>query len=663
MDDKYIPLNEVAKAKGLKSNRCLRLAINQGKYIAREIAVQGGKSYEILLSSLEPEIQQELTRCTALVPFVELPKTFVAEDARLTALARVDFVKALQNFRGKYPTKKEADSYFLTLFNSGEYLKHLFKKLGSVSIGTAYRWLKTYEECETYEVLLPKYRYTKVGEYNTSLTPQMQQVFLRFLLHPNKFKVGKAINLSIHLLEQQGVEGIPNKITFRRFATHFKKHNFDKYILMREGEKALDEKVLPYIERDLSQINVGDIFVADGHRLNFQVINPFTGKPCRPVLVGFFDWKSGSLAGYEIMLEENTQCVAAALRNSILNLGIIPKVIYQDNGRAFKAKYFTNCNFDEEGFAGVYQNLGIKPVFAKPYNAKAKVIERFFSEFQEEFEKLMPSYIGTSIENKPPHLMRNEKFHKKLHEKIYQNKVPTVQEAILFINAWLEYHNSKTCKHIPQMTIKQVLNSIERQNINPKVLDHLMMKTEVRTIYRNGIKFLGLHYFNEMLMSLRDKVMIKYSLFDLTKIQVYSVKGEFLCIAKRVTSTHPMANALGDVRDMEDLKQKIHKKQKFKNKLIKDVQKMMPEFDVELLKIEAEDIIEFESEPSSKVVEFKKPKKQTPRQVQMNKPLFGSDFEKAEWLQENGCTCNEDRAWLQSYINSEEYIDLYGDNL
>jgi putative transposase len=207
---------------------------------------------------------------------------------------------------------------------------------------------------------------------------------------------------------------------------------------MREGEKALDEKVLPYIERDLSQINVGDIFVADGHRLNFQVINPFTGKPCRPVLVGFFDWKSGTLAGYEIMLEENTQCIVSALRNSILSFGLIPKVVYQDNGRAFKAKFFQDTNFDEEGFAGVYQNLGIKAVFAKPYNAKAKVIERFFQEFQEEFEKLMPSYIGTSIENKPPHLMRNEKFHKKLHQKMTGNKVPTVQEAILMINAWLD---------------------------------------------------------------------------------------------------------------------------------------------------------------------------------------------------------------------------------
>jgi len=66
---------------------------------------------------------------------------------------------------------------------------------------------------------------------------------------------------------------------------------------------------------------------------------------------------------------------------------------------------------------GIYTNLGIKPVYARPYNARAKVIERFFKEFQEEFEKLLPTYIGSSIKNKPAHLKRNEKFHKELYDK------------------------------------------------------------------------------------------------------------------------------------------------------------------------------------------------------------------------------------------------------
>ena len=90
----YININKVAEAKGLKSNRSLRLEINkpESKYVAREVKVNGGTSYEILYSSLEPEIQQKLRednpKSTALVPLNYQPTTFVSESARLTSLAR-----------------------------------------------------------------------------------------------------------------------------------------------------------------------------------------------------------------------------------------------------------------------------------------------------------------------------------------------------------------------------------------------------------------------------------------------------------------------------------------------------------------------------------------------------------------------------------------------
>ena len=122
-NEEYIDINKIAELKGLKSNRSLRLAIQKGKYIAREVKVNGGTSYEILYSSLEPEIQEKLregnTKSTALVPLNYQPTTFVSESARLTSLARLDIVKALLNYRKRFTTKKEADSMFLDLYNSG----------------------------------------------------------------------------------------------------------------------------------------------------------------------------------------------------------------------------------------------------------------------------------------------------------------------------------------------------------------------------------------------------------------------------------------------------------------------------------------------------------------------------------------------------------------
>lgn len=355
MNNAYINIKRIAEVKGLKSTRSIRIAIQKGKYIAREVKVNGGTSYEILYSSLESEIQEKLEneeiKSTALIP-VENKVNFISENAKLNALARVDIITALFNLRTKYQTKKEADEVFLNLYNSGMYLPQIYKFVGSISIGTLHRWVKAYENYGT-NGLLPQRKTSQQNEYNTILNNEMKQVFLKYLLHPNQFSIGKAINLTKHVLEKRGYEDIPCSLTFRRFAEHFKKQNYSKWILMREGEKAYHDKVEPYIERDILKLEVGDVLIADGHVLNFQVINPFTGKPTRATLVGFLDWKSTALVGYEIMMSENTQCIASALRNSILNLGIIPKVVYQDNGKAFKAKYFQHIDFDESGFNGV----------------------------------------------------------------------------------------------------------------------------------------------------------------------------------------------------------------------------------------------------------------------------------------------------------------------
>ena len=64
MNNIYINIKDVAEAKGLKSTRSLRLELNksESKYISREVQVNGGTSYEILFSSLEPELQDKLRK-------------------------------------------------------------------------------------------------------------------------------------------------------------------------------------------------------------------------------------------------------------------------------------------------------------------------------------------------------------------------------------------------------------------------------------------------------------------------------------------------------------------------------------------------------------------------------------------------------------------------
>ena len=664
----FVPIKKIAQAKGLKSTRSIRMEINkpESKYISREVKVNGGISYEILFSSLEPELQQKLRECetksTAIIPLNYKPPV-ITDKARQTANHRMNIVKAALEHRNKYQSIKEADAEFLDLYNSGLYLPKAYEFLGSISIGTLRRYIQAYKKTGNAESLIPQYKITKQGEYNSILDDNMKKVLLALLLHQNKFGYNTAIRLAKQVLIKKGYDedALPSNITFKRFAEHFRKNNYAEWVLRREGMKAYHDKVEPYIERDISKIEVGDVLIADGHVLNFQVINPFTGKPTRATLVGFLDWKSTALVGYEIMMTENTQCIASALRNAILNLGIIPKVVYQDNGKAFKSKYFQNTDFDEGIFNGVYANLGIHSVFAKPYNARAKVIERFFLDFQEEFEKLMPSYIGTSIENRPAWMNRNEKLHLQLHNQQTNGNIPTVQDVIKYINAWLKYRNQKTCPNERSRSIQEVLNSVRKQDINKSALDHLMMKTEARTINKHGITFLGMHYRSDVILGLRDKVYVRYSLFDLSKVHVYSIKGEFLCVAHRVQKVHPMANVLGTVKDMEEYKQQYQKQQKIKSRLVKQIKKTFTKDELQVLEIEGVNVNEKIDIIESPVQKPKRERKQTPRERQMNVPMFNSNYEKYEWLMENGCTNPEQRKWLADYIRSDEYINLYGD--
>lgn len=571
---------------------------------------------------------------------------YTPEKAKQNALAKLDLIRKWQEFRRKAVNKLQADYDFVKLHNSSD--SYLFSILGKISRGSLHRWKASLDGTEDYTRLIPNYKYVSVNEYRTCLTDEEIKIFMGLLLHPNRICIGKAIALTKYKLKEQGQSFIPADITFRRYAKWFKDNNYDKWVLARDGEKALSDKVEPYIKRDASLLDVGDILVADGHKLAFQVINPFTGKPCRATLVGFLDWKSTALVGYEIMLEENTQCIASALRNAIINLDMIPKIVYQDNGRAFRAKYFTDDKgFGELGFYGLYAKLGIETVFAKPYNARSKVIERFFKEFQEGFEKLMPSYVGSSIINKPAYLKRNEKFHKNLH----QDYVPTIEEIIKMIDMWLKFKNSQPCTNAPNMTIAEVLENRKKQNIDKSLLDDLMLATEVKTIQRNGVRFLNCDYFDERLYGLRGKVLVKYNLFDLTSVKVFTPKGEYLCTAERVTETHPMAKILGTVEDLEDYKQKIQKQQKLKRKTINSVKKLLTSDEMKFLECHSEFISESSlQEPLNQVQDTKFKPHSNSLQT-----LFKNNSEKYEYLIKN----DPDNPWISEFKKTKEYELLY----
>jgi len=499
----------------------------------------------------------------------------VPNKFKTIALARLDLVAAWQEHRQHYKAPKarlKTDQDFEQAYNMGLLMPRIYEILGAVDISTVKRWHRTLSGSSDWTLLVPQWHCEKK---EPALTQEEKIMFRDCLLNPNKLSIGEAIRITKVVLAKRGILSPSVPITFRRWAEWFKGKHFDTWTFLREGEKALKDKVIFSIKRDPSRLEVGDVLVADGHRLNFQVINPYTGKPCRATLIGYLDWKSWNLAGFEIMVEESTQAVASALRNAVIRLGKAPKIAYQDNGKAFRAKFFTaGVDFEEAGFYGLFGKLGISPVFSMKYNAKAKPVERLWKEFTGKFERLLPSFVGSSISDKPAWMNMGETFHR-IHHNGY---VPTIAETIEMVDTWIrEYLEVQPCPHAKGKTIGEVFREGQGSGVNIDELDELMMATEIKTIRANGIRFLGADYYDESLCGLREHVFIRYSLSDLSFVKVYDREGRYLGEAQRTEGVHPMARLLGNAKDMAEVKYRQNKQRSLCKAEVKAAKELMPQ--------------------------------------------------------------------------------------
>ena len=566
----YLSIKEIAEFTGV-STETLKKRCQRSRYTYKlsQNKLGGGKSgqkYEILVSSLEKELQEKIYSTdtkygdrqeglSCLPAFSLNQEAVIPDSAKKIALAKVDVLSLWQDYRINYSNKKQADNDFVMGFNSGIISNPLFNILDKVSKGSLYRWQKTLSENNgDYTALINNYNYKGESILTNSLTDEEKLAFINIYYNDAKFNLKSAYNILKFQFEKDG-KAVKSEATYRRFINFIQKNHNDVHILARDGEKKLKDTVAPYLRRDLSSIDVGDALVADGNKLDFQVLNPFTGKPCRAIWIVFYDWISKDVAGSEIMLTENTQAISSALRNAILRLGKIPKYVYLDNGGAFKSQYFTGVkNFKETGLQGVYKNLGITVKFAQPYNGRAKVVERFFGEFVKSCPPAVSSYIGNSIENRPAHLRRNEEFHKNLHQ---NDKIPTIEQAKMIIESWLEYYRTRPCKHVKGRTIGEAFNDARGTGVDIDMLDELMMSSEIRTARRNTIRMFNQEYETTALYGKTGKFVVKYSLFDISKIKIYSLKGEYIGEAKTVVPVNALARETGSTFDIYTYRRKL----------------------------------------------------------------------------------------------------------
>lgn len=210
----------------------------------------------------------------------------------------------------------------------------------------------------------------------------------------------------------------------------------------RYGSSAANRKFGFYIKRDMSDILAGECWVSDHAQIDVAVFyRDIRGKE----KVGFpwvtvkRDYKSGYWAGYDLYMGgPSSDNIFMAFYRAAAKWGV-PNCLYLDNGKDFRCRQFSGgrtkhrLDMDEVKTTALTAALGISTIFAWPYNAQAKVVERDFNRNKEWFSRLSDGYRGGDVVERPEHL----------NDKIAQRKIITFDE---FAGLWNRFVNDVIMK-------------------------------------------------------------------------------------------------------------------------------------------------------------------------------------------------------------------------
>lgn len=308
----------------------------------------------------------------------------------------------------------------------------------------------------------------------------------------------------------------------------------------RRGMDEFMEKHGFFISRDWSSVPVNGIWCGDHRQVDvFCWLDSQRKRKAAPWVTVFEDMASRAIVGWCVSWKPNSDTIALAFRDAVLRAGK-PRVIYIDNGKDYRSKYFSgrvatkfHVKLDAARRDGIVQRMGIEVVHALPYNHKAKPVESFFKFMALRFDRELPGWRGPDTASKP----------EKLEGELKRGEILTFEEFCQRVAGWFEWYNAE---HVHSKTGRPPAAfyadaSLRVMEILPLELDfHLLKRRRVR-IGRRGIRLMGLDYYSEALFRAKlpmEEVEIRWNPFDLGEILVFDIHppskeenmiGNFIC--------------------------------------------------------------------------------------------------------------------------------------
>lgn len=287
-----------------------------------------------------------------------------------------------------------------------------------------------------------------------------------------------------------------------------------------------------YIRRSTENALPGDVYVADGYRVDKYLAHPITGDIWRPELTVAMDMRSRMPVHWRADEHEGTYAVQNMWAECFAKWNHVPPFLYVDNGSGHKNRLMS------DDMIGFYKRAGIqKVIHAIPGNPHGKGwIERFFRSMRDDFLKLWHPELYCGDDMAPEALNRTV-----AEVKAGRLQLPSLAEFSDAFNAWIDRYIHRPHPEDKRVTRAELWSALVPIPPTGSVTE-LKRQAVLLTVQRGSIthgkrayKHPELHAFNG------DKLVLEYDLMDDSVGIIRSREGRWVCDAHLIRSIDAIA--------------------------------------------------------------------------------------------------------------------------
>lgn len=289
--------------------------------------------------------------------------------------------------------------------------------------------------------------------------------------------------------------------------------------------------------RSTKNLFPGDVYTADGHKFDAEVVNPLTGKPYRPEITTVLDVATRRVVGVSVGEAESAIGVLDALRDAVRECMFA--IFYVDNGSGF-----ANDTVRE-----VVDRLGGTMTHSLPYNSQARGLsERGHQTIWVRAAKKLTSYIGADMD-KHAGTRVHRIGRKELRETGKSQVLPTFAEFMAGMEYEIAAYNSTPHRGLARfrdpetgalrhMSPNEAWQEAIAEGWEPimaheSLVSSLMRPQVIRKPRRGEVSWAGNTYFSSDLTVFHgQEIRIAYDVRDASQVWAYTLDGELIGAAQ-----------------------------------------------------------------------------------------------------------------------------------